>query len=345
MAQARGNLYLFGFDLARLPAFLRQGWSVALRWPFFARLLPPEPVRVLGPTAGGDTMWPPAADRRAAIATAIVLPEDILLRRRLRLPFLPAAARKDALELALAGASPFPAGQTVWGWRAAPDATGETVELVLASKNHVNAHLEGVLGTEGLSLADVEAWAVAGDEGEPVVLQGYGEERRLARARRRLGWSAASFFLVLVLLLALAASPVVRMRQDVFDLNGRLDAVSREVAPVLADRDALAKANLQLQAGAVYAAARPDPVEVLGRLSTMLPDSAYLTRFDLRGHVVLLNGLAENAAGLMETLGEEPGFRDVKAPAAITRDPASGRETFSIEFRFDDLPGSTAPGS
>jgi general secretion pathway protein L len=346
MAQPHSNLSLFGLDLAQLPDFLRQGWAVALRWPFFARWLPPEPVRLRAPDGdkAHDTVWPHEAGHRAAATTAFILPEDILLRRILRLPFLPAAARLEAIELALAGATPFPLAETVWGWRAAPAANGETIELVLASRAHVAAFLGRVHGIEGKNdTGSIEVWAAPGASGEPVIVQGYGEGRRRTRTRRRHAQVAALFLAALLLLLALAASPVARMRQDVFDLNARIDAITREVAPVAAEREALAQANLQLQAVAAYLSARPEPVEVLGQLSALLPDSAYLTHFDLNGRTVSLNGQADNAAELMETLGGQPGFSDVRAPTAITRNAASGQESFSIRFHLDETPPPGSP--
>ncbi|GHU11009.1 hypothetical protein AGMMS50225_15610 [Betaproteobacteria bacterium] len=343
MAQARGNLSLFGLDLAQVPDFLRQGWGVALRWPFFARWLPPEPVRLRAADGdeAHDAVWPRSADRSAATTTAFLLPEEILLRRKLRLPFLPAAARLQAIELALAGATPFPIGETAWGWHASADERGETIELVLASRHHIGAHLTEVRKNEGANEgadggADFEVWAAPEAGGEPVIVQGYGEGRRLARTRRRDAQVAALFVLAVFLLLALAASPVARMRQDVFDLDDRIEAMTREVAPVAAEREALAQANLQLQAVNAYVAERPDPVAVLGRLTTLLPDAAHLVHFELSGHTVNLNGQADNAAELMETLGNQPGFSDVRAPTAITRNGASGQESFSIRFRFDE---------
>ncbi len=113
-------------------------------------------------------------------------------------------------------------------------------------------------------------------------------------------------------------------------------ALAAEVAPVVAQRDALGKVNLRLQRVADYVAVRPDPRAILGRLSVLIPDSAYLTRFEIRGDTVIIGGLAENAAGLMEIVGAQAEFREVRAPAAITRDRSSGRESFTMEFKLAD---------
>jgi general secretion pathway protein L len=340
MEQARSNLILFGFDLAQIPAFLRQGWSEAQQWPFFARLLPPEPVRVRLPD-GTKSVWPAGAGAHGYVANALVLPEGLLLRRTLHMPALSATAQQEAIELAVNGASPFPPDKTVWGWRALATDSGVEVELVMASREHVADYLAKTVKER--YQANVEVWAASTSaDTPPVVLQGYDEARRRKRALRRYGQIAALAALALVLLLALAASPVARMQQDVSRLNTVVAAISNETAPALEDRDALTQANANLQAVATYAYSHPDPQELLGRLSSLLPDSVYLTRFELHGRTVNIAGQAANAAEVMEILGAQPSFHEVRAPSAITRDPASGSETFAIEFRFSDLSDTPA---
>jgi Tfp pilus assembly protein PilN len=344
MAAARGNLALFGFDLARIPAFLHQGWSEALQWPLFVRLLPPEPVRVRH-ADGGKGAWPAGARPGVRAANAIILPESLLLRRALPMPSLSASARQEAIELALTGASPFPPGKTVWGWRARPTESGTEVELVMASREHVDSFLSHAVNRR--YLPEIEAWAMTAAGDAPIILQGYGEARRMLRTRRRYWKIGALTALSALLLLILLASPVLRKQWDVSDLEARLDAAGREVAPALADRDALAQARARMSAMAAYADDRPDPRTLLGRLSILLPDTVYLTRLELHGRNATLTGRADNAARIMEILTAQPGFHDVRARAAITRDLASGQESFSAEFRFSDdagvEPGAGAP--
>jgi general secretion pathway protein L len=83
-----------------------------------------------------------------------------------------------------------------------------------------------------------------------------------------------------------------------------------------------------------HARGRADPRQVLARLTELLPDTAYLTRFELRGDAVTAGGLAANAAAVLDMLGSQPDFQDLRAPGAIMRDAASGRETFLVEFRL-----------
>jgi len=178
-----------------------------------------------------------------------------------------------------------------------------------------------------------------------VVIGGFGEERRLARARRRYLRIGGLVALALCLVLALVASPVLRKQWDVSNLDSRLAAATREAGDAVSDREALSQANTRLTAISAYADAHPDPQEVLGRLSALLPDTVYLTHFEVQGRSVTVSGLAENAAGIMEILSAQPGFDEIRAPSAITRDPATGREAFMIEFHFKDIATPEAPAS
>ena len=344
MASARDNFNLFGLDLRTVPDYLRQGWSEAMHWPFFRWLLPAEPVRLLLPDAadlvGGEAVWPAFALVEQATATAVVLPDDLVLRRRLRLPYLSGVALRQAMELEVRAASPFPLDAIVWGYRAAPAGQGVDVELAFAARAHVLGYLQQLQPTvDGSDPQQVpEVWV---DAGWPLLLEGFGERRRQRRERRRNMQMLGMVALCLVLLLALAASPVLFQRAGVMEFNARFEAQSSEVTPVVADRDALGKRNLQLQTVAAYAEAHPDPRALLGKLSGLLPDTVYLTSLDIRGRAVTIGGVAENAASLMELLGAQPDFRDVRAPAAISRDPVSGRETFTVEFKHGE--GGEAP--
>ncbi len=334
MAIDRSSFNLFGLDLHGLGQHWRQGWSQALAWPLLARLFPAEPVRLLA-ADGGESVW--SADgcsprrRRAAAAVAILLPDDIVLRRTLELPLLSHAEERQAVELEVQAASPFPVERVVWGYCAQASTRGRRVELALAAREHVEAHLRTVQASVGGGSPEV--W-VSGRP--PIVMAGFGESARLARQRRARRGILALAGLALLLSLVLIAAPVLQKRQRVFDAQTRFSALAAEVAPVVAQRDALGKVNLRLQRVADYVAVRPDPRAILGRLSVLIPDSAYLTRFEIRGDTVIIGGLAENAAGLMEIVGAQAEFREVRAPAAITRDRSSGRESFTMEFKLAD---------
>lgn len=330
MTTDRNPYDLFGLDLRRLAGLWRLGWREALDWPFFTRLLPAEPVCLQLPE-GGERIWP-AAGPAAVRARALLLPEEKVLQQSLLLPPLSPAELRQAVLLAVQATTPFGMDATAWGYR--PEVAGGQlrVELAMAAKAHVAECIAAAsAGDAQGGGAELEVWA----GGPPfVVLQGYAEAHRYARTRRRHRQTLALIGAAVFLAGALAASPALQAQRQAQEAQARLDALTQAVAPIVATRDAFGRANLQLQTVTAYAAARPDPVSLLGRLSQLLPDSAHLTRLELRGDTVVLGGLADNAAGLMETLGAQPDFHDLRSPSAIARDRATGRESFAIEFRL-----------
>ena len=78
-------------------------------------------------------------------------------------------------------------------------------------------------------------------------------------------------------------------------------------------------------------------------IAAILPDGAWLDRFEYSGDTVRISGLAPDVAALMADLGKDPHVRDVRTPIATTRDPATGKERFSIELRWLARPDEVAP--
>ena len=352
MALDRSSFNLFGIDLLRVYDHWRQGWAEALQWPFFVRMFSVETVRILCPD-GKQIFWPNNIDgsqSHVQIQTqAVLLSEDCILRQEIVLPKLAAKEQMQAVELAVQATSPFPPERTVWGFHTTPDTQGVRVDIALVAREHVERYLTQILtaqeqgkpspvdGTntvapsELINQNEIEVWAAIMP---PIVLQGFGEFRRYRRIRLRQIKGLAVCILVVFLLGGLAVSPVLHKRSQVFQAQAQFDQLMQKVAPIVAERDALSLANERLQSVSDYQSARPDPRYILGRLSVLLPDTVYLNRFDMRGRTVVIGGLATNAAELMELLGAQPDFIELKAPSAISLDRFSGRESFTIEFKL-----------
>jgi general secretion pathway protein L len=332
MALEADNWRLFGVDLQALPRLWRKGWDEALGWPAFAWLSPQEPVRVLLPD--GDEVLrlgasaSPASPAAAARTLAVVLPDSAVLIRELVLPPLARGELREALGLEVAAVSPFPPEQAAWGWRAEAQGDRLRVRLALAARAHVAAHLER-LG-ERLGGAQPEVWA---DAASPIVLNGYAEAARgarLAGARRRI---VAVLATTTVLILALAATPILQTRQRLLDAQTRYAQVETETAGLVAARNTLALANERARAVRAHLAERPDVLQLIETLTATLPDDAYLTRLEIDGRKVRIAGQAGNASQLMNMLGARPAeFREVRAPSPISRVIGADKESFVIEF-------------
>jgi len=327
----RSSLRLFGIDLATVPGYLREGWSEALRWPFFRWLTPDDAVRVLH-ADGTESVRPGVSARRIAAPAqvrfaAVELAEEALLRRSLLLPRLTEHELRQAVELDVRAASPFPEDDVVWGYDVE---RGDRlrVEIALTSRALVAQQIEA----QRSRLGEVEPEVWAGGA-RPFVIPGYGEPARLARAR---GMRLALFGLLsatAVLLAALAVTPTLQLRERALEAIGRSEELSRAVKPQAQMRDELARLGEQIRLLGKASEQRQDVVALIDQLTRQLPDDAILNRLEITAGTVRIIGQADNAAQLLQTLGANPAFREVRAPSGISRAPAGSKEGFTIEFR------------
>lgn len=327
----RSSLRLFGVDLAGVPGYLRDGWAEALRWPVFRWLTPDAPIRVFRADGSESvrhgvsarSISPPGEVRFCAVELA----EDTVLRRSLVLPRLTDEEVRQAVELDVRAASPFPEDEVVWGYDVE---RGERlrVDIALTSRPLIERQLEAI--RPRLGGVSPEVW-VGG--ARPIVVPGYGETARLESARRLRLTLFALLALAALLLAALAVSPTLQLRERALDALRKNDELSRAVAPQVQMRAEIARLGEQIALLRKASEQRQDVVALLDQVTRQLPDDVVLNRLEMSGATVKITGQADNAAQLLQTLGTNPAFREVRAPAGITRAPAGSREGFTIEFR------------
>jgi general secretion pathway protein L len=328
----RSSLRLFGVDLTTVPGYLRDGWAEALRWPAFRWLTPDEPIRVLQPDGTESVRHGVSARPITAPAAvrfcAVELNEDTVLRRSLLLPRLTEEEVRQAVELDVRAASPFPEDELIWGYRVE---RGDRlrIEIAVTSRPLVERQIEALKPR----LGDIapEVW-VGGEQ--PFVLPGYGESARLASSRR-MRWALFGLLAVTALLLgALAVTPTLQLRERAVQAVQKSEELTRAVAPQVQMRDEIARLNEQIALLRKASEQRQDVVALIDLVTRQLPDDAVLNRLEISGATVRITGQADNAAQLLQALGSNPAFREVRAPAGITRAPAGSKEGFTIEFRI-----------
>lgn len=340
-----------GLDLAAVWAQLVRPWHELQRVPPFAWLGADPAVCVLH-ADGRESLWVDGAPRKATAAecaaarfVAVEVTADETLECPVPLPPMASTDRQDALALAVRMASPFEAHDLVWGWREA-DGPGPATAM-LASRRAVQARLDATAGRIGRRGAP-EVWAFDG-RGRPVVLQGHGEAARQRRRSRGrwLGW----VLLISAALLAAAVlvTPTVQLKLRAMQAVRAYAEVERQLAPVLAQREALVKAQAQQAALRDLMAERVEPLAVLDLLTQAVPDDSHLQRLQLQGAKATLIGQTPNTAALMNKLSGQPLVRDVRSPNPSTRSMTAGRENFAIELTLqpDALrpPATTAAGA
>ncbi len=326
-----------GLDLHDLARQFRESWEGASTWSVFSWLNPVMPVCLLQ-ADGRDVIWTDGKRAQATLVasvsaafTAIEIPEDLLLRRSVRLPAMGAADRLGALALDARSASPFAPEDLVWG-AGRPD-NSSPFSLVLASRKQLMAY-QSSLGDRVPASSVPEFW-VLDDRERPLVLAGFGESHRLGfvARRRRTGVTLLASAAAIAILILLTPSLQLQMR-----FNAASEAyaeIAASAAPAIARREALVRAADRTTALRELLAERIEPLRLLEVLTRILPDDTALQTLQLAGTKVAISGLTPNASSLMQLLGNEPGFRDVRAPVAATRVPGIEKEAFAIEFNAD----------
>jgi general secretion pathway protein L len=320
-------------DAASLWSLLAQPWREMQRVPPLSWLSPQPSVRLLQ-CDGTDSLWQGQSRRaaterelRSAPFVAVELPADEVLECRFKLPPMPPADRQDAVALEVRMASPFDPADLVWGAR--DDAGGLGATALLASRRAVQARL-GAVSDRLRSAAAAEVWAFDA-LGLPVVLQGFGEAARLRRSGRGRGLGWALLLLALLLGAAVAVTPTVQLKLRAMQAVRAYAELERQLAPVLGQRESLAKAQTQQEALHELMAERVEPLAVLDLVTQAVPDDTWLQRLQLQGARVTISGQTPNTAALMNRLSSQPQVREVKAPAPATR-ALGGRENFTVEF-------------
>lgn len=342
MPSLTADTRLFGLDLRQLAREWRQAWSAALRSRWLSWLTPEATVLLHQPD-GASALWWNGARQGAAAAgpagfQAIELPEALLLTCSLGLPAMADADAARALALQAQAHSPFVAEDLLWAARRRAGGQGaagaQTVDLVLASRRQVAQYLQHHPALQGSGPAP-EVWALLPD-GAPLVLPGYGEGARRAWALRGRWLRCALLALLLTLLAAIALTPTLQLRLRAIEAVHAYDDLARRTTALVHQREQLLHTADKLGALSGLLTARIEPLRVLDRLTTALPDDAALQGFTLKGSKVTITGLANNSSALMQVLGQIPGVRDVRAPSAATRNGgANAKENFAIEFTLD----------
>jgi general secretion pathway protein L len=336
---------LFGLDLRGLSSELREAWQALQRLPLLSRLLPASMVQVwVGAQApivaraqgvnieclDGETTLLAQAQY-----TAVLLEDDQVLQRVLKLPQMGPTAMRGAIELDVQTMTPFAPQDTLWAYAVRPAARAGAllhVEVVLASR----AQVEQVLRQRASSMPEgvhPEVWAPT--SGSPVVLPGFGETSRWRGEAKRGGWIGLGVIGVLVMALALAVTPTAQLRLRAVDAGEQFSRLSKSTSEVVAQRQALVEGVQDLGKLQERVQQQINHLQVLATLTKVLPDDTAAQRVVFRGSKLTVQGLTNNASNVVALLAKTPGFQEVRLPTAVTRVPGSGKESFTLEANID----------
>ncbi len=340
-SNSSGQSRLLGLNLGALWHDLLAAWASMLEWRVFSWAWPEQTVRVRLP-AGGHALSrslsaPLLHDEqgiRSAQFEALLLPEELLLRRTLELPKLQPTELQAAITLEVQALSPFAAGDLVWAWETAAQTDNITrAQVVLSSHKLIEKYQESA--HPDLRLQDSEVLVARLEEPGFILLPGFGEARRQRQATTWRWVSAVLAVLVLALITAMAATPSIKLYLRALQANHAMEVMGQKAGPAMAQRESLVRLSEQLTNLTLLAANSVPPLQTLKLITQALPDDTSLLSLQLQGNKVSISGQTGNAAALMKQLGGTPGLHDVKAPTPATKPLGAPRESFTIEFTLD----------
>lgn len=338
MGAAEPSPWVFlGFDLRQIISFWLEGWVEALRWPMFVWIKPKTTLLVHHKEGElsqyREGAWFPARLDESANFHAVLLSSHSVLYRLLKLPRLSEAELKQLLIFEVSGMTPFGKERTLWGYRRRNiQSTSQEVELLLTSQAEADKAFSSL--PTNLSPIDCELWGITPDK-TPIILMGFGEDRRARYLRRQVWLRVALLLMIPVWLVLFFASPVIQARQTLQEAEQAFQVLQTKASTLEQTRNMVQMHSQSIDDVMAYIKTQPQPLAVLNLLSEKVPDTAYLQRFNINAQRVAISGQADNAASLMQVLGSVPSISNVRAPSAITRMAGSSKELFALEFNVD----------
>jgi hypothetical protein len=334
MLETGQNWELFGYDMRHLG----KHWLAAWRGLLWAHDSPVrkhlDDVVCLHGESGPVLYQAGRVSTQAPFESeAILLPEELVLTRPLRLPLAVESDLDAVLALEVNANSPFSPEDTAYGWQLiARDESHLQLVLVIVSMSAVM----GYLGRQ-YDIHDArarEAWAEV--DGAMVVVRGFGEHRRESRYRKRLGRCGAMLVVSALLVLLFAGVAAGAKRAESLQVEILAANAQGEAAEASRMRETLALANETISAANHVVDIYPNPHYEIARLTQLLGDDAHIVQFAMSGREIKLRGRARDAAAVMQKLTKESAYAEVTAPQAIVKVGNSGLEQFSLNINLAD---------
>jgi hypothetical protein len=325
---------LFGYDMRQLGKHWLAAWRDLL-WgydsPIRERLDEVVSLRSTNDSSCYQAGKP--CEGQAVGCTAMLLPDELVLCKELRLPLAAESELHAVLDMEINAYSPFSTDDTGSGWRiVARDNSHIRVMLVIVSKSASMAYLGRQFDTHDARAQEI--WAEAG--GVMVVISGFGEGAREGHYRKRLLYSAIMLSItaaLLLLIVGLAAGFNGMELQRVEKIARQTEESAVEASRM---RSSLLSANETIIAANNVIEEFPSPHLELARLTQLLGDTASLADFSINGTGIRVRGMSIDgeAAAVMQLLIDEPAYLEVTAPQAITRVGRTDMEQFFLNIRL-----------
>ncbi len=262
--------------------------------------------------------------------TVALLPAGKVLRTSLQLPIAAEENLHEVLAFEMDRHTPFTAEQLYYDFVVKARDAGRrrlTVELVYSTRAVVEQFLEMLQGL-GIRPDVITSRDAASRAALPVNLLPGDRRRTGSGSMRRLNTALAG--LAAVLLIVAIALPPIQKAGLANALAPQVQAAAAEARQASQLRDEVAKLA---EGGRVLASRKQSNllvVELIDEVSRRLPDHTWLSRLDIAGNTLQLQGQSRAAAELIGIIEASPRLENVRFSSPVSQVSAAGVDQFHL---------------
>jgi hypothetical protein len=336
MLESSQKWELFGYDMRSLGRYWLDAWRDVL-WGYDSPVRQRLDDAVCLRSEDGEAYYQAAKPSDVTVAeySAILLPDSQVLSRLLSLPAAVEGDLSAVLALEVNAHSPFSTADTSYGWRVTHRNESQIgVVLVIISKSSAMAYLGRQFDVH--DSREQEVWVKV--DGEMIVVQGFGEDRRERNYKKRLLRVTAMLGVVALLILSIVGAATGFKALELQSVQEMAATSEREAQDATRMRSSLGLANEMIASVNEIVMTYPNPQIEISRLTHLLGDGEFVEQFTMNGLEMDLRGGAADAASVMKRLTDQPEYAEVSAPRAFARLRGTDTEQFYLNVRLRERP-------
>jgi general secretion pathway protein L len=292
----------------------------------------PDPIRNL-PALLESLRRLPKKDATTTIG--LRLPFTSCYARQVDLPPAGPTQTAQMLALDLERNSPFKSAEIWTAHLSQPElnkAGKQPVQHLIVKRADTSAIISS-LAAQNITVVWLDCWNAEGSAPLPVnfLAADFAPPPATPRAKAQL------FALIATALLLSASAAYLWIDRHETALASLKRDTAQLKAKAQSARDALAKSKTQFDEFAALQKLHDDynsKTLILNELTTLLPDTAWVSDLKIEGPSLELTGLAQSAADVVRILERSSTFSDVSLASAVTFDQRNNQERFSLRLRL-----------
>jgi general secretion pathway protein L len=280
---------------------------------------------------GFDTEHAEEADiPREVKQTILLVPDDKVLAKRIRLPAVAEENLREVLGFELDLHTPFEASEVYYDYTVVGRDSARkqvTVDLVYSPREAVDEFVDGA-SKLGMKTDVVTCRRRDNSNLQPVNLLPLEKRRAWRFDVKRLNLALTA--LLAVLLVAAVTVPVVQKNRAIAELEAQVQAAAAEARQGAELRQELEKMAEASQFLVDKKASDVMIVELIDEISRVLPDHTWIARLDLKGSELRIQGQSSASSSLIAIIEASPFFEDVRFGSPVVQITGTNNDRIHI---------------